>query len=490
MSLASRLSRPLRVFKFGGTSVGEASCIRSVAQIVANAVRDSRLVVVVSAMAGVTNKLIEAATLSQEGRLDQAIAIFHDLQDRHLIALSDLLCSSEKRVSLAGQFSSILNEGLKLCESMASTGSLSPAARDVISSLGERLSAPLVSAVLNQSGIESEVVDATEIIITDSFHGSAEPHLVATKQRCDAYLGQLLSDGVVPVVTGFIGATERGILTTLGRGGSDYSATILGAALDADEVVIWTDVDGILTADPRLVADACTIPELSYREAAELAHFGAKVLHPKTLSPVMQSEIPVWIKNTFASDQLGTRITPQGQGHANAVKAVTNVEEAAIINVRGITDTETRQIRDRVIAAIETARTNVLMLSKCSGEIRVAIPAVSTSTTLEFLCREFSGDENSISIDLADRASIVTLVGDKLSASPEAVAHVQRALQKNAIEVTADSLSECSASFAIPVSDMQRALEIIHRELQLGILEQVRPTASSPIFNLQASGAD
>ena len=158
----------------------------------------------------------------------------------------------------------------------------------------------------------SEAIEATELIQTDSCHGSADPRMNVTGERCKARLRPLLRRGVVPVVTGFIGATAEGVLTTLGRGGSDYSATIVGAALDADEVIIWTDVDGLMTADPRLVPDASTIAEISYREAEEMARLGAKVLHPKTLRPVTQSGIPLWIRNTFAPELAGTKITPSG----------------------------------------------------------------------------------------------------------------------------------------------------------------------------------
>ena len=194
-------------------------------------------------------------------------------------------------------------------------------ARDAISSLGERLSAPLVAAALASRGIEAEAIEATELVVTDSNHGAAEPQMETTRQRLRSPLRPLLQRGIVPVVTGCLGATAEGVLTTLGRGGSDYSATILGAALEADEVIIWTDVDGVLTADPRLVSGANTIPEISYSEAAELAFFGAKVLHQKALRPLMRSEIPVWICNTFAPERRGTKITPSGSQNSGGVKA-------------------------------------------------------------------------------------------------------------------------------------------------------------------------
>ena len=194
----------------------------------------------------------------------------------------------------------LLQEGDRLCRGAVLLRELTLHSRDAIASLGERLCAPIVAGALAQSGIASEAIEATEVLVTDSCHGAADPFMDLTRERCESRLRPLLERRIVPVVTGFIGATPEGILTTLGRGGSDYSATILGAALDVDDVVIWTDVDGLQTVDPRLVPGGSTIPEISYREAAELAYFGAKVLHPKTLRALAQSGIPLWIRNTFA----------------------------------------------------------------------------------------------------------------------------------------------------------------------------------------------
>jgi aspartate kinase len=189
--------------------------------------------------------------------------------------------------------------------------------------------------VLAESGVTSACIEATELVVTDSYHGGAEPWMDLTSAACEARLRPLLQQGIVPVVTGFIGANEEGVLTTLGRGGSDYSATILGAALAADEVIIWTDVDGLLTADPRLVPGACTISEISYHEAAELAYFGAKVLHPKTLRPVMQQGIPLRIRNTFEPENLGTKITPTGPANVGGITAITAISDAALITLGG-----------------------------------------------------------------------------------------------------------------------------------------------------------
>src|SRR6266851_2920347 len=216
----------------------------------------------------------------------------------HLYQAPARLQRADERAAIRLRLEEVLAEGRRLCEGTSLLRELTPRTLDAISSLGERLSAPLVAAAVRELGLPSEAIEATELIVTDAFHGGAEPQMELTRAKSQARLRPLLEKGIAPVVTGFIGATAEGQLTTLGRGGSDYSATILGAAMDADEVIIWTDVDGVLTAEPRLVPEARTIPVISYREAAELAYFGARVLHPKTLNPVVQAAIPVWIRNS------------------------------------------------------------------------------------------------------------------------------------------------------------------------------------------------
>jgi aspartokinase/homoserine dehydrogenase 1 len=314
--LSNTVKKPLRIMKFGGTSVGDASSIQKVVEIIRGASRDGDLVVVVSAMSGVTNQLIEAATQSALGDRLSVATIFHELRKRHVAVVDALIHSAAERSRIGCEMDRLFQEGEQLCQSTMRMSELTPATRDSISSLGERLSAPIVAAVLAEYGVASEAIEATALIRTDSCHGAADPHMDVTRKLCHERLGPLVQKGVVPVVTGFIGATVDGVLTTLGRGGSDCSATILGAALDADEVIIWTDVDGLMTADPRLVPDASTIAEISYQEAEEMAHLGAKVLHPKTLSPVTQSGIPLWIRNTFAPERAGTKITPAGPSRA------------------------------------------------------------------------------------------------------------------------------------------------------------------------------
>src|SRR6267154_2202741 len=292
----------LQVMKFGGTSVGDASCI---------------------------------ARTAQAGDAREVAAVLDALRQQHETVLTSLVQHEDERAGIRQRMNEVFAEGRRLCEGTALLRELTPRALDAISSLGERLSAPLVVAAVKVLGLPSEAIEATELIVTDAFHGGAEPQMELTRAKSQARLRPLLEKGIAPIVTGFIGATAEGQLTTLGRGGSDYSATILGAAMDADEVIIWTDVDGVLTADPRLVSEARTIPVISYREAAELAYFGAKVLHPKTLNPVVQAAIPVWIRNSFAPEKAGTKITPEGRRIGGGVKALTAIRDVTLISVGG-----------------------------------------------------------------------------------------------------------------------------------------------------------
>jgi bifunctional aspartokinase / homoserine dehydrogenase 1 len=366
------IRKPLGVMKFGGTSVGNAAAVKQVVEIVHAASRASDLVVVVSAMSGVTNQLLEAARQAEAGHRDRVQAIFRDLRARHRAVIAELIRSipERRRVNLAVE--QLFEEGERLCEGTGLLRELTPRVRDAISALGERISSPMVAAALNERGLTSQSIEATELIRTDSTHGAAEPDMAVTRELCQTRIRPLLQRGIIPVVTGFIGATAEGSLTTLGRGGSDYSATILAAALDADEVTIWTDVDGLMTADPHLVLTASIIAEISYREAAELARFGAKVLHPKTLGPVAQSGISIWIRNTFAPEHVGTRISPCGPQTESQVKGFTAMSEASEPSLALVTAVG-KNMRDpavvsRILTALAGKDVNLISISPAIHE--------------------------------------------------------------------------------------------------------------------------
>ncbi len=463
--------------KFGGTSVGDATCIRRSAEIVANASREHSVAVVVSAMSGVTNRLIDAAHQAKRGDREAGITLAEALHRQHFEALAVLVSNEKSRMQVQHRIEEILDEGSRLYEGTALLRELTPRTLDSISSLGERLCAPVVSAALCDMGVASSAVEATELIVTDSFHGGAEPQADATRQRSHARIGPILSAGQVPVVTGFIGATADGVLTTLGRGGSDYSATILGAALDAEEIIIWTDVEGVLTADPRLVSEARTIPEISYREAAELAYFGAKVLHPKTLRPVLPAGIPVWIRNSFAPEKPGTKITQHGRSIGGGVKALTAIRDVALISVGGPGIVGVPDVVGRTFSTTAQLRAEVLLISQSSSQndICFIVAKAHAQTTLEALRREFAQDlahQVVEHITMDPNIAIVAVVGENMRGTPGVAGRTFHALGREGVNIIAiaQGSSETNISFVVSDQSVKPALLATHREFGLGKL--------------------
>lgn len=472
--------------KFGGTSVGDASCMGRVAQIVCDASREGPVVVVVSAMSGVTNLLVAAASCAEAGNREQVAELFGALRNQHNIAIDALIQQKDNRASLSRSIEDIFREGERLCEGTALLRELTPRTLDSVSSLGERLSAPMLSGALENLGVASESIEATELIVTDSYHGGAEPLMDRTRARSEARLRPLLDRGVIPVITGFIGATEEGVLTTLGRGGSDYSATILGAALHADEIIIWTDVNGVLTADPRLVPEARTIPEISYREAAELAYFGAKVLHPKTLRAVVPAGIPVWIRNSFAPEQIGTKITPQGRTNGGGVKALTAIRDVSLIAIGGPGIVGVPDVVGRTFSATAEVRANVLLISQSSSQNDICFIVASTDAkrTLEALRNRFArdlADEKVEHITVDATIAIVAVVGEKMHGTPGVAGRTFSALGRENVNIIAiaQGSSECNISFVVAETDVRAALAATHREFALGIQNCKEILASS-----------
>ncbi|HWZ26410.1 MAG TPA: aspartate kinase [Verrucomicrobiae bacterium] len=470
------MNSALQVMKFGGTSVGDATCIARTAQIVAKAAGKNPCVVVVSAMSGVTNRLIETARKAANGDATEGVHLTNVLRSQHAAAVEALIAEPKERQSVMQKLDGVLAEARRLCDGTALLRELSPRTLDEVSSLGERLSAPIVAAALVTLGLRSESIDATELIVTDAFHGGAEPHIELTRDKAQARLRPLLAQGVVPVVTGFIGATSEGKLTTLGRGGSDYSATILGAALDAGEVVIWTDVDGVLTADPRLVPEARTIPVISYREAAELAYFGAKVLHPKTLNPVMEAGITVWIRNSFAPDKPGTKITPEGRSIGGGVKALTAIRDVTLIAVGGPGIVGLPDVVGRTFSTTADLRANVLLISQSSSQndICFIVSAGDAERTVEALRKEFAHDLAHHKVEhvtVVNNIAIVAVVGENMRGTPGVAGRTFAAMGRENINLIAiaQGSSESNISFVIEDQAVKKALIATHKEFSLDV---------------------
>lgn len=465
---------PLCVMKFGGTSVGNADCMRRVAAIVQAAVARDRIVVVVSAMSGLTNQLIDAAHRAEAGEKDFLPGLISDLRGKHIAALDALVADPRERAKISGAIDGVLSELSQFLQGTALLRELTPRILDAISGIGERLSAPLVAGAIREAGLRSVVVPSTEVIVTDGHHGRAEPLMGETRARCEEKLRRLIDDGVVPVVTGFIGATVDGVTTTLGRGGSDYSATILGAALGAQETIIWTDVDGVKTADPRLVPEARTIPQISYDEAAELAYFGAKVLHPNTLRPVSAAGVPVWIRNSFAPEKPGTLIASREASNGGGVKALTAIRDVTLITVGGPGIVGLTDVLARSFAAMSAIRANVLLVSQSSSQndICFVIPSADEKRAVEALRGAFAPEIEEQTVEHVSARSdvaIVAVVGENMRGIPGVAGRTFSALGRESVNIIAiaQGSSEYNISLVIEEDAMKRSLAVLHKEFRL-----------------------
>ena len=468
------MSPSLRVMKFGGTSVGDADCVRRAAAIVQSAAAQGAVVVVVSAMSGVTNRLVQAAHDAEAGEQELFAKLVGELRMQHTTALEALVSDPQRRSKIAEVCREILEELDRLLRGTSLIHELTPRALDAISGIGERLSALLVAGAICELGLRSVAVSATEVIVTDPHHGRAEPLMTPTRARAEARLRPLLDQGIVPVVTGFIAATPEGIQTTLGRGGSDYSATILGAALGAQETVIWTDVDGVKTADPRLVPEARTLSEISYNEAAELAYFGAKVLHPNTLRPVTAAGVPVWIRNSFSPEKPGTKITAKGMPTGGGVKALTAIRDVTLVTVGGPGIVGLPDVLARSFAATAETRANVFLVSQSSSQndICFVISSADEKPTLTALRNAFAPEiaEQTVEhVSANPNVAVVAVVGENMRGIPGIAGRTFGALGREGVNIIAiaQGSSEYNISLVVEQNSTQRALAALHAEFRL-----------------------
>jgi bifunctional aspartokinase / homoserine dehydrogenase 1 len=464
--------KPLMVMKFGGTSVGDPERMKCVAEIVRGRSHDE-VVVVVSAMGGVTDMLIRAAKEASEGDREHWKNVRRELAKRHREVADQLLPAGEQATVLP-RLAEQVETFEHLCSGFSLVREITPRAMDTLSSLGELMSATLVAAILRAQGQPAEAVDATELIVTDDNFGNATPIFEESHPKTRQGLASLRRRGIVPVVTGFRGATREGICTTLGRGGSDYSATIVGAALDADEVWIWTDVDGVMTADPRLVPAAHIIPEISYREAIELSFFGAKVLHPKTIQPVMKQKIPVWIKNSFNPSCPGTKICPATGNSQPGVKAITCVSKADLITVSGKDTMSFPRLAAKVFGSLSLEEIPTLMVTQSSADNVLCfavhdahLPTVKSKLEKAFeleMLHDYVG-----ALEVMPHVAIVVTVGEKMKGTPGIAGRAFGALGRHGINLIAiaQGSSELSISFAVKSSEMKETVKAIHEEFKL-----------------------
>jgi bifunctional aspartokinase / homoserine dehydrogenase 1 len=462
----------LIVMKFGGTSVGSAERISQAASLAIDATTQGHNVVVVtSAMSKVTNALIDAAQRASKG--EHSALVRQELLARHRAVAEAVTTDRARRAAAVDEVERRLDRFDKLCFGLSMVHELTPRLLDAISGTGEMLSAPLLAAAIAAQGTPSTAIDATEVVVTTDQFGGAEPLMEETAEKMGARLRPLLDRGEIPVVTGFIGATADGVLTTLGRGGSDYSASIVGAALDADEVWIWTDVDGVMTANPSEVPEARTLAQISYSEASELAYYGAKVLHYKTILPAFRKRIPVRILNSFNPSHPGTRVSVEGDASALGVKAVTSIRGVSLIAISGTGMQGIPGIVAKAFDVVAEQQSNVLMISQASSENNICfvISAAEASKVVRALRTALDVELSRGHIEeIADApVAIVAAIGDRMRGTPGIAATVFSALGSEGINVIAISQgsSERNISLVVADGDAAAAVAALHRAFKL-----------------------
>jgi aspartokinase/homoserine dehydrogenase 1 len=454
--------------KFGGSSVANTDAITRVCEIVRQAhKRDSRHVaVVVSAMSGVTDLLQEGTIAAAQGRPEVYRPIITSLREKHHAVVEDLFWNGHD--TTLESIDELLDEFERCCESIAVLGEATPRALDYTMGTGELLSSILLAAALRQAGLPGVAVDASRIIVTDKRFQAATPQTAPTCEKARQQIIPLLQEEKIPVITGFIGASSDGVRTTLGRGGSDYSAALIGIALESDEVWIWTDVDGVMTADPRIIPDARSIDTLSYAEVGELAFFGAKVLHPKTIRPVIEAQIPLRVKNTFKPEAPGTLILAEPRQNGS-IKAVTGIPKMSLITIAGRGMIGVPGIAARTFSAVASTATSVLLISQASSEqsICFVVPKSRSEAVVASLRAEFEHEMGRGDIDLVaakDDVSVITVVGAGMRGTPGIAGRIFTATGEHGVNVIAiaQGSSECSISLVVDGTQHTQAVSAIH----------------------------
>ncbi len=443
------------VMKFGGTSVESAAAIERVGGIVKGR-EPRRPVVVVSAMGKTTNKLLAIASAAIKGRREEYIQQIHDLRDFHSRE-ARLVVPLDHRAELDRTLDEHFQELTELVKGLAVLGELTPRSIDAISSYGERLSSYIVTLAFQHFGMKATHLDSRSLVITDRRHTQAAPNFPETYARLKATVPPLAENSVV-VMGGFIGSTEDGVTTTLGRGGSDFTAAIVGAGIDAEAIEIWTDVDGMLTADPTILKGGHRVKMISFAEAAELAYFGAKVLHPATVVPAIERNIPVLILNSRRPDVAGTRITSETVPCGNAVKSIACKRKITLVNIHSTRMLMAHGFLHRIFEVFDRYETPVDMVS--TSEVSVSLTIDNTQNVGAILkdLRDFS------EVEVESEQVIVCLVGENIRFTPGVARRVFNALDGINIRMISQGASLLNISIVVAEGDLTRTVEALHSD--------------------------
>lgn len=444
------------VMKFGGSSVESAAAITRVAGIV-KARASRKPVVVVSAMGRTTNKLLAIAELSVAGEREEALSQVEELRAFHLREAHELIPQGNRRTDIEQTLNGLFNELEELVRGISVLGELTPRATDAISSYGERLSSEICALAFTELGVPSVHLDSRDVIVTDTRHTQAVPLLPQTYSRLENTIPELLREQTV-VMGGFIGATEEGVTSTLGRGGSDFTAAIVGAGIGAEEIQIWTDVDGMLTADPTVMPGGYRVKIISFAEAAELAYFGAKVLHPSTVLPAVEKDIPVRILNSRRPDAEGTRIVREAVPCANIAKSIACKKNITLMNIVSTRMLMAHGFLRRIFELFDRFETSVDMVA--TSEVSVSL-TIDNTTRIRDITRELRQFSE---VTAEDNQAIVCLVGDNIRHTPGVASHVFRALEEVNVRMISQGASLLNLSVVVAQDDLRKAVEQLHAE--------------------------
>src|SRR6266851_5782849 len=447
------------VMKFGGTSVADPDAIIRLVGIVGHqlhATPSAPPVVVVSALAGVTDTLVATAQLAEDGAAERAASDLQALLERH-VAIATAV-TSESRARLLADVRQEFEELIGLVHALAVLREVSPRSRDAVLAVGELASSRIVAAAIADCGIPSAWIDARTVLVTDAEHTIAAPDMTETCERARERVAPALAAGKVPVLGGFIGATSNGITSTLGRGGSDYSAAIFGACLDAGEIQIWTDVDGMLTADPRIVPHPRVVPQMSFAEASELAYFGAKVLHPSTILPAVGKNIPVRILNSRRPENPGTRITADGRPEQGQLTAIACKRDVTVIDIASTRMLMAHGFLRRLFEVFERFKTAVDVVTTSEVSVSVTIDDTRRLEAILDNLRNFA--EASCEREMA----IICAVGENLRADPTVFGRAVTSLDRVPLRLVSQAASRRNITFVLRDADVPQAMTRLHEQ--------------------------
>jgi aspartate kinase len=458
--------------KFGGTSVASADRVKHVAHLIKSHSKGNEIVAVASAVRGMTDDLLQISESVRKGSRAEVEKFIDRVAKLHMDIARTSMTKAKTRNELRHVLSAMIKELEDVLSGMVLLGEVTPKSQDYLLSFGERLAAPMLCYALKDIGVKAEFLTGKDAgIITDSNYGEAKPLMDTTKLRVSNKITPMLKNGIVPVVTGFVAADQNGNLTTLGRGGSDYTATIIASCINADEVWLWTDVDGLMTADPRIVKNAKVLEEVSYAEAMEMALFGAKYMHPRALEPILDRGIPTRIRNTFKPENSGTLVVKNPKADArHIVKSVSAIRNTALIDVRGGSMVGAPGTAARIFDIMGKSKVNIMMISQSPSESSISmvvrkndLDRAVNSLELNLLGKVIK------TINVTDNVAIIAAVGSGMRGIKGVAARIFGAVAKHGVNVImiAQGSSELNLAFVVNDRDCEEAVRALHEEFEL-----------------------